>query len=210
MTLPTPAPRLWTQAACSAWRDARQAYVSVVERSGGRRLADLDTWYHDELPAAVAARSPTSITLDDLVRVVEWKMHRGTYRARNLVLVRSNAPEEVEHASREAFDQAPHPTRPVARLATLKGVGPATASAVLAAARPDVYPFFEDVVAEAIPDFGRVDFTLKCYARYAERLVERAALLSVGCPNEDWTPHAVGLALWAAAGGKGNLDDRPI
>ena len=128
-------------------------------------------------------------------------MHRGVYRARNLQLVRANGATEVETASREAFAAVPHPTAPVARLARLKGVGPATASAVLAAARPDLYPFFDDVVAELIPDFGKVDFTLRVYARYAERLHERAALLTVGC-GDGWTPHAVGCALWAIAGGK--------
>jgi hypothetical protein len=194
--------QLWSQASCDAWRAALDAYCSVVERSGGRRLVELDTWYHAELPEMVGSRSPRSITLDELIRVVEWKMHRGVYRARNLVLVRSNSPAEVETASREAFEAAPHPTRPIARLAKLKGVGPATASAVLAAVRPDAYPFFDDVVADAIPEFGRVDFTLKTYARYAERLVERSALLGVGCPTVRWTPHAVGQALWTAAGGK--------
>jgi hypothetical protein len=194
--------QLWSQASCDAWRGALDAYPEVIEGSGGARLVALDTWFHGELPEGVNRRSPWSITLDELIRIVEWKMHRGVYRARNLVLVRSNAPDEVETASREAFEMAPHPTRPIARLAKLKGVGPATASAVLAAVRPDAYPFFDDVVADAIPEFGRVDFTLKTYARYAERLVERSALLAVGCPAGRWTPHAVGQALWAAAGGK--------
>jgi hypothetical protein len=194
--------RLWNQSSCVAWREALDEYPTVIERSGGARLVELDTWYHGESPDLVIRRSPRWITLDELIRVVEWKMHRGVYRARNLVLVRSNSAEEVETASCEAFEAAPHPTRPIARLAKLKGVGPATASAVLAAVRPDAYPFFDDVVAEAIPEFGRVDFTLKSYARYAERLMERTSLLAVACPEEHWTPHAVGKALWSVAGGK--------
>lgn len=198
-----PSPTLWTRADCAAWDAARERYSEVLESSGGARLVELDRWYHEEVPDLFGARDPAWLSLDELVRVVEWKMHRGVYRARNLQLVRGNSPADVETASREALALAPDPTAPIARLARLKGVGPATASAVLAAARPDVYPFFDDVVAAEIPDFGRADFTLKVYGRYAERLRERAALLAAGCPSGGWTPHAVGCALWAAAGGKG-------
>jgi hypothetical protein len=58
------------------------------------------------------------------------------------------------------------------------------------------------VAAAIIPDFGTLEYTAKGYARFSERLRERAALLAVGCPTDDWTPHAVECALWAAAGGK--------
>ena len=71
---------------------------------------------------------------------------------------------------------------------------------MLAAARPDVYPFFDEVVAAQIPDLGPVAFTLAYYARYAERLRERAATLAAGCPEAGWTAHAVGQALWATGG----------
>ena len=198
--------RLWNEASCRAWEAARARYPLMLEESGGRRLVELDRWCHEALPRLLAGRAPAYLSRDELIRVVEWKMHRGVYRARNLALARANEPAEVEAASREALVAVPHPTAPVARLARLKGVGPATASAVLAAARPDVYPFFDDVVAAQIPDLGPVDFTLRAYARYAERLRERAALLAVGCPDGGWTPHAVGCALWAAAGGKASKE----
>ena len=71
------------------------------------------------------------------------------------------------------------------------------ASAVLAAARPDIYPFFDEVVAQQIPGLGPVAFTPAYYGRYADRLRARAGELGGG-----WTAHAVGQALWAAAGGK--------
>ena len=193
---------LWNRAACADWLAARREYRRVLEQSGGPRLVQLDAWYHDELPGLLAARSPTWLTLDELVEVVQWKMHRGTYRARNLALVRQNTPAVVEAASRAAFEAMPHPGTPITRLSALKGVGPATASAVLAATRPDLYPFFDDVAAAAIPDFGRLEYTAKGYARFSDRLRERAALLAVGCPTDGWTPHATECALWAAAGGK--------
>ncbi len=80
----------------------------------------------------------------------------------------------------------------IARLAKLKGVGPATASAVLAAARPDVYPFFDEIVAARLPGLGEVAWTLGYYGRYAEALRGEAERL-----GGDWTPAALERALWS-------------
>ncbi len=147
---------LWSQASCVVWEEARSRYPAVLAASGGHRLVELDRWYQQELPATLAKREPPWLSLAELIKVVEWKMHRGVYRARNLALVRSNDPAGVEAVS----------------------------------------------LAAEIPELGSIDFTLKEYARYSERLRERAALLAVGCPDGKWTPQAVGSALWAAAGGK--------
>jgi hypothetical protein len=173
-------------------------YDDVVAAQGSAKLVELDRWYHRELPGAIAARRTPHLTLAELTRLTEWKMSRGVWRAPNLVLVRSNAAEAVQEVSAAALALAPHPTRPVAMLAKeLKGVGPATASAVVAAMRPDVYPFFDELVAEQLAVLGPVAWTLSYYARYAEALRERAAAL-----GGEWTPAALERALWAHAGGK--------
>jgi hypothetical protein len=185
---------LWANDKPAAWTAALESYPAVIEARVVSRLPELDRWYRDELPGLLAARSPGSFTLDELVRVTEWKMKRGAWRARNLVLVRGNDPDAVETASREAFALIPDPRKPVARIAELAGVGPATASAMLAAVRPDLYPFFDEDVAAQIPDLGPVAFTMPYYIRYAARLREHAAEL-----GDDWTAHAAGMALWAWA-----------
>ncbi|HEX5504960.1 MAG TPA: hypothetical protein VFW96_20240 [Thermomicrobiales bacterium] len=188
---------LWPDYDCAAWARALAAYPAAVAARGASRLPELDAWYREELPGVLAGRAPMRLTHGELVRVTEWKMKRGVWRARNLALVRGNDPAEVRRLSVEAFALMPEPRQPVARLATLAGVGPATASAVLAAARPDVYPFFDEVIAAQIPDLGPVAFTPAYYARYAERLRERAARLAATCPDAGWTAHAAGQALWA-------------
>jgi hypothetical protein len=86
---------------------------------------------------------------------------------------------------------------PVRMLAKLRGIGPATVSAVLAAVYPERYPFLEDVVAAQVPDLGPPAFTPRYYAAYAAVLRARAAELAARCPASGWTPHAVDLALWA-------------
>jgi hypothetical protein len=82
-------------------------------------------------------------------------------------------------------------------LGELAGVGPATASAVLAAAAPETYPFLDDIVAAQVPGLGAVKYTAGFYARYAEALRRRAVDL-----GEGWNATLVERALWAEAGGK--------
>jgi hypothetical protein len=188
---------LWQETDPARWSRALEHYPAAIEAHGVNRLPKLDAWYRQELPGLLAARIAEGqgrLTYDELVRVTEWKMKRGVWRARNLVLVRGNAADEVERASVAAFAALPDLRKPLTALTQLAGVGPATASAVLAAVRPDLFPFFDDVIAAQIPDLGPVAFTAAYYARYAAQLRDRAAVL--GPP---WTAHQVGQALWANA-----------
>jgi hypothetical protein len=129
------------------WQQWLVRYDETILRKGGERLAAFDRWYRDEFTPRVRAQD--AITHDDMVRVTEWKMARGVWRAPNLVLVKGNSEEAVESASRDACAKVPHESRPIAALTALAGVGPATASAVLAARHPELYPFFDELVAVA-------------------------------------------------------------
>jgi hypothetical protein len=188
---------LWANDAPDAWSDALARYDDVVARQDVARLPALDRWYRDELPTAIASRTPAHVTHAELVSLTEWKMARGVWRAPNLVLVRGNDPDAVVATSADALAKLPHPTAPIAALTRLAGVGPATASAVVASSSPKTHPFFDELVAAQVPGLGKVAWTLGYYARYAAALRERAARL-----GDDWTPAAVERALWAHAGGK--------
>ena len=188
---------LWSTISEAKWRDALRSYPRVIAPQGAGRLAELDAWYRDELPGAIAKRRPRHATHAELVKLTEWKMARGVWRAPNLVLVKGNDPVEVKQVSTAALAGAPHPTAPIAALAKLAGVGPATASALAAAAEPAVYPFFDELVAAQVPELGPVKWTLGYYTRYAEALRERAGVLGDG-----WTPVMIERAVWASLGGK--------
>ena len=188
---------LWKSDETDEWREALGRYDEVVERQGVAKLPELDHWYRDELPGLIAARKTAHVTHAELVRLTEWKMARGIWRPRNLALVRGNDPALVEKTSAAAIAKIPHPSEPIAILAKLAGVGPATASGVASAAAPEVYPFFDELVAAQVPGMGQVTFTPKEYARYAEALRDRAAQL-----GPEWTPVQVERALWAHVGGK--------
>jgi 3-methyladenine DNA glycosylase/8-oxoguanine DNA glycosylase len=63
--------------------------------------------------------------------------------------VKSLGEAVVESASRKAFAALPDLSKAITELTVLKGVGPATASAVLAAYAPDVAPFMSDEVGSS-------------------------------------------------------------
>lgn len=194
---------LWASNEIDHWTAALERYVEVVAGQGVASLAGHDVWYRDELPVAIAARRQPHVTHSELVRVTEWKMARGVWRPRNLALVRGNSAALVIETSSAALGMVPDPTAPIATLAELAGVGPATASAVAAAAHPDVYPFFDELVGAQVSGLGTLAFTLGYYKRYAAALRERAATL-----GRRWTPVMVERALWANVGGKAGARKR--
>jgi hypothetical protein len=192
-----PVKKLWTSDEPEDWTRALESYDDAVARQKVKPLEELDRWYRDVLPDAIAARAKPHVTLTEVVTLAEWKMARGVWRAKNLVLIRGNDPALVVKTSTGALAKAPHPTAPIAALAELAGVGPATASAVMAAAHPDVYPFFDELVAAQVPGLGPVAWTLAYYRKYADALRQRAASLGAR-----WAPVMIERALWAHVGGK--------
>jgi hypothetical protein len=179
------------------WQRALEAYPAVIEAQGVNGLPELDRWYREDLPGLIHSRTPPTMDLEELSQVVRWKMRRGEWRARNLALVRGNPDETVLACARTSFDPATPPRRALATLSELKGVGPATASAALAAARPAEFPFLDDLIGMAVPSAGEPTFTVGYYFKYADALIQKASTL--GTP---WTAQSVGLALWSAVGGK--------
>ncbi len=188
---------LWSSSSQKVWRKQLDCYVDVVEQQGVSRLTELDAWYRDELPSAIAGRAKPHVTHGELVRATEWKMARGVWREPNRILVKNNDAKDVVKTSTDALATIPDPKKPIATLATLGGVGPATASAIVAATSPDLYPFFDELVANQVPALGKVAWTLGYYVKYADALRERAKKL-----GGDWTPVLVERALWANVGGK--------
>lgn len=195
--LPSPPVNLWHESGVARWQSALARYDQVIAAQGVPALTSRDAWYRGELPEVLHGRNPSFVTHAELVRLTEWKMARGVWRARNLVLVRGNAPDNVKAVTQDALSLVPHPTKPIAGIAKLGGVGPATASAVLSAYTPRDYPFLDELVAAQVPELGAPAFTLKYYERYAAALRERAGAL-----GGSFTCTDVERALWAHVGGK--------
>jgi hypothetical protein len=198
---------IWHTNDCQLWLDALNSYPQVIAAQGSEKLVNLDVWYRNTLPVLLSEREEPYITLEELQGVAAWKMMRGVWRERNRVLIGQNPPEKVEEASRLAFRAARDGTPAdyglaIKLLSGLSGVGPATASAVMAAYAPDIYPFFDELVAEQMPGLGPVSFTARYYATYSAELRNRADTLNSLCNPARWIAHDVAQALWAVSGGK--------
>ncbi|KAK9097109.1 hypothetical protein Sjap_022606 [Stephania japonica] len=179
------------------WRDALSSYQSRLESLQKPNLVELDEFYRLQLPKLLHQRNPNPhIAKPELSQLMQWKLIRGKWRPRLMGFVSSLDESLVESASRKAFESLPDVSRAVSELTVLKGVGPATASAVLAAFAPDVAPFMSDEAMVAVLGHSK-DYSLKQYLAFAEKLQLKAKELSIeGC---HFTPSDLERALWSAS-----------
>ncbi|KAL3629500.1 hypothetical protein CASFOL_026722 [Castilleja foliolosa] len=176
-------------------REALSSYDAVIKQLEKPNLVALDDFYRNELPNLLHRRDPNPyITTGELSRLMEWKLARGKWRPRLLSFVSSLNDAVVRDASGKAFASLPDVSKALGELTILKGVGPATASAVLAAYAPDVAPFMSDeAMIAAIGDAK--DYSLKRYVMFLEKMQAKAKELS---SSEDlFTPSDVERALWS-------------
>lgn len=191
----------------ATWQSCLDLYSNAVSAvAGGKSKSDLTLWdkfLWTELPTTVNSRQPAYITLAELADVMKWKLARG--KARPLQkLVESNAYSAVVKASTEAFNLLEQGAweGAVSSMTTLKAVGVATATAILAPFAPASIPFMADEVMEAVS--CKRDYTMKIYKEMREALVRKAVELTAffnaeGHPHAVWTAEEVGKALWTRA-----------
>ncbi|KAL5777542.1 hypothetical protein ACOSP7_010468 [Xanthoceras sorbifolium] len=181
----------------SVWKEALSSYQLSIESFNKPNLISLDEFYSNELPSLLRQRNPNPyVTTAELSKLMQWKLTRGKWRPRLLDFVSSLDESLVKSASERAFQALPDLNKAVSELTVLKGVGPATASAVLAAYAPDVAPFMSDEAMEAALGNSK-DYSLKQYLLFANKLQAKAKeLISEG---ETVTPSDVERALWSSA-----------
>ncbi|XP_074866350.1 uncharacterized protein LOC142021459 [Carettochelys insculpta] len=185
----------------TSWRTVFDVYWDVLKAKGSRqkKLTELDKWYQEELPVLIAGRKEKYLTQGEIVKLMEWKLARGKFRPRLQQLVATNSSEAVESCTRKAFQLLPDVAAAVTELSQLKGVGPATASAILAAGAPEVAAFMADEAVEMIPGLTPIQYTLKHYILYVDKIQLCVKKLNEADTEKTWTPHRVEMCLWAWA-----------
>ncbi|KAL3840512.1 hypothetical protein ACJIZ3_025103 [Penstemon smallii] len=179
------------------WKESLSSYEALIKALEKPNLIPLDHFYRNQLPILLRERNPNPyITTDELSKLVQWKLTRGKWRPRLLSFVSSLNEAVVREASQKAFLSLPDIAKAIEDLTVLKGVGPATASAVLAAYAPDVAPFMSDEAMEAAVGDSK-DYSLKRYLVFAKKMQAKAKELST--QEELFTPSDVERALWSSA-----------
>ncbi|BCS25663.1 uncharacterized protein APUU_50374S [Aspergillus puulaauensis] len=129
-----------------------------------REFEALDAWRYESLPGLIERRSQGnadegegkgghSLSKDEVVKLMEWKLKHGVYRPALLGMIKSNQEKSIQSATRSAFSliqeekcldfQSNIQKGLDALTAPLRGVGPATASLILSVASADI-PFYSD------------------------------------------------------------------
>lgn len=134
---------MW-DAPISLWRQNWHRYNTVLG-SKHDELPDLEQFVFSTLSSLATSRDEPHITRAEYVKLVSWKLKRG--KARPFLQSYANALSEndVVFASNAAINdmQEDDPMLALKPLLKLRGCGPATASALLAALSPS-YPFMSD------------------------------------------------------------------
>ncbi|KAI4316578.1 hypothetical protein L6164_024548 [Bauhinia variegata] len=192
------------------WKEALSAYPSRIRSLNKPNLVSLDEFYCNELPSLIHQRNPNPyITTSELRKLMQWKLTRGKWRPRLLDFVSSLDEALVKSASEKAFQCLPDISKAISELTVLKGVGPATASAILAAFAPHFAPFMSDEAMVAALCNSK-DYSLKQYLAFVNKLQTKAKELS--SQGASFTPSDVERALWSCAMGNllaSQLDQEP-
>ncbi|XP_074053182.1 uncharacterized protein LOC141495582 [Macrotis lagotis] len=180
------------------WRAVLAGYPEVVRAKAGeaRNLGALDAWYQQELPAALRERREKHLTRDELVKLMAWKLARGKFRPRLQHLVATNPEELVTRCTAAAFSLLPNVEAAITELSKLKAVGPATASAILTAGAPEITAFMADEAVAAVPGLPVLQYTLKHYILYLDKIQACAKRLNQVEASSEWTPHQIEMCLW--------------
>ncbi|KAI9748034.1 MAG: hypothetical protein M4579_007328 [Chaenotheca gracillima] len=127
--------------------------LSKPSSSGADSLEQLDQWRFDELPKEVAQRTiehgQAWLEQTEVEDLIKWKLKHGKFRPRLTQLVASNPSSTTTSTTKDAFktytnDTTSSPLPAITKLSSLKGIGPASASLLLAVFDPLSVPFFSD------------------------------------------------------------------
>jgi hypothetical protein len=196
------AERLLQSSDCDLWNRVESQFFDVLESVTELQEAN-DDYEALRLKFVDKEDCKAFLTKDELMMVVRWKFSVGKKRPALIKYLHSNSEASVQKSSKLAIAQARNIEisqtkdntqsikNAIAQLTDLKGVGPATASAVLTMIRPDLYCYMYD---ECIDSFlPKRTYTLPVYMKVNEDCKEIANRM------KGWTTSRIARVLWTAA-----------
>jgi len=232
---------LWRSNSIELWSSSLQAYEHQVHAVASKKskadLVKLDSWYRQLHRQVSARKHKRFLHLEELSRIMMWKLARGKFRPGLQGKVDSNSDVTCKEVTEKAFEEAENvqsslesgtapdskevcdgTKRAIEILSKgppkLKGVGPATASALLAALY-DSFPFMSDEALHAALKIRSPKYNAKEYMSFCEELRCKAGALNndekaLGSGSKKWTAAMVEMALWSAAINTGPATAQPV
>ncbi|XP_053211882.1 putative uncharacterized protein DDB_G0282133 [Panonychus citri] len=199
--------KFFSKANCDQWLFVLSQYKQVFKiraqvtrgskKSGPQDAIKLDDWYQEELPKILQSRKDKHVRYEELVQITKWKFLRTKNRAGLLDLVRINTELAVKQASTKAFKKCPTNLQgAISALVNLKGIGVATASAILCACFPEICPFMADECLVSVPGIENTNYSINEFMAFADQIKACCERLQAADPSAKWTPHKVELTLW--------------
>ncbi|EON98563.1 hypothetical protein UCRPA7_5938 [Phaeoacremonium minimum UCRPA7] len=179
----------WEEISLDEFKDALQRYSPLIEdvsksrgaKGGQKTLAELDRYRYVDAPQSFSLQSAGKVMgLDDVKSLVEWKLRHGKFRPTLMKLVSSNDSSFVQDTIKQArisYQKDKDVSAALAILTKLKGIGPATASLLLAILDPEHVPFFGDEVFYWLCCDGKV-LPIKYNAKEYKELNEHSRKLA--------------------------------
>ncbi|KAJ7188737.1 hypothetical protein C8R46DRAFT_1205874 [Mycena filopes] len=151
------------------------------------QLIELDTWLTDSetgLLSKIASTQP--VTKDDMTSLMKWKLARGKSRPTLLGLVAANPQALILKATstslkvvRDANSDLQRALLALPDACKMKGVGAATASALLTLQAPHLLPFMSDEAASFFSKtLGAIKYTDPFYKKFAAAMVAEVQRLN--------------------------------
>jgi len=188
------------------WFCARQNYKAAIASLDKPDLAELDEDVSNNYPGR-------DMTPSELSKVMQWKLKKGTFRPGLLQKAESNNKATLRNAWLAAgMAIAAKEGEPDSIVIAIKilskqlfGVGPATASALLAPRIPELCAFMSDEAIVACKLFAKkvdIKYDVKTFGQFNQKMIEKAAILrdmtgKMPWGDQLWTAEDVQRALWA-------------
>jgi hypothetical protein len=165
---------------------------------------------YETLATRFRARKPPHFTRSEVTLIIRWKHTDGRWCSRSLSGLQRVSDGRLMNLTSQ-IDDLDASELMALFCGAITGVGVATISAIITAARPDRFAVIDDFALRAIffhyrPEWvrrvyrdkkGRFQPTERDYRPFVEFCRERAAEMSRLAKRRLWTPRMVEMALWA-------------